>query len=139
MEIEKFIRFSLYFLHIITVLFSAVKGRDKESAAAIAAALESLLLTEGLAVGALILRGIAFMGAHQNAVQRAVVLAVAVVCTLLNGAFDTLVCIVIHNSFLLLLDSALVWLSKHKRNIAKFPFSLHFLRRHGMIVMINML
>ena len=48
------------------------------------------------------------MGADENAVQRAVVFAVAVVGTLLNGAFDALICLAVHNCFLLFVDSKLV-------------------------------
>ena len=59
------------------------------------------LLTEGLAVGALVHGGICLMGAHQDLVQRAVVLGVAVVGTRLDGAGDTLVCFAVHRSFLL--------------------------------------
>ena len=70
----------------------------KENAAAAAAAFDFLLPAEGLAVSALILSRIHFMGAHQNAVQGAIVLAVAVVCTLLNGAFDALICMTVHIS-----------------------------------------
>lgn len=44
------------------------------------------------------------MGAHHNPVQRAVVLRIAVVSTGLNGAFDALICIVIHGSFLLFIE-----------------------------------
>ena len=62
----------------------------------------SLLLAEGLAVGALIHSRIAFMGADQNSVQRAVVLSIAVISAGLNGTLDALVCIVIHSFFLLL-------------------------------------
>ena len=58
-------------------------------------------LAEALAVGTLVLSGVCFVGTHKNAVQRAVVLAVAVVCAGLNGAFNTLVCIVVHDHFLL--------------------------------------
>ena len=43
------------------------------------------------------------MCAHQNAVQRAVVFGIAVVSALLNGAFNALVCLVIHVAFLLLI------------------------------------
>ena len=133
METEKNFSFSLYFLHIITVLRFPVKGENKENAAAIAAAFGSLLFAEGLTVGALILSRIAFMSAHQNAVQRAVVLGIAVICAGLNGAFDALVCIAVHNSFLLLLDSALVWLRVRKRNMAKLSFSLLFYQPHVMM------
>ena len=62
------------------------------------------LLAEGFAVGALVHGGIGLVGAHQDAVQRAVVLVLAVVCTLLDGAFDALVGMtVLHGFFLLLL------------------------------------
>ena len=56
-----------------------------------------LLLSEGLAVGTLVLGGIRLVGSHQDAVQRAVVLAVAVVSTGLDGAFDTLVGMAVHS------------------------------------------
>ena len=55
-----------------------------------------LLLSEGHTVGALIHRGAGLMSAHQNLVQRAVVLVLAVVGTVLDGTFDTLVCVVVH-------------------------------------------
>ena len=53
-----------------------------------------LLLTEGHTVGALVLLGIAFVGAHQDPLQGAVVAGVGVVGTLGNGALDTLVDVV---------------------------------------------
>ena len=58
--------------------------------------LKFLLLAEGLAVGTLVHGGIHFMGAHQDAVQRAVVLGIAVIGALLDGAFDALVGMVVH-------------------------------------------
>ena len=67
-----------------------------------------LLLAEGLAVGALILGRIGLMGTHQDPVQRAVVLAVAVVGAGLDGAFDTLVCMAVHKCYLLLIGTGLV-------------------------------
>ena len=60
-----------------------------------------LALAEGLAVGALVLSGVGLMGAHQDAVQGAVVLAVAMVCAGLDGAFDALVGMAVHIHFLL--------------------------------------
>ena len=48
------------------------------------------------------------MGADQDAVQRTVVLAVTVISALLNGAFDALVGLVVHNGLLLFMDSKLV-------------------------------
>lgn len=55
-----------------------------------------LFLAEGLAIGALILGRVRFVGTHQDPVQGAVVFAVAVVSTLLDGAFNTLVGMTIH-------------------------------------------
>ena len=61
----------------------------------------ALLLAEGLAVGALVHGGVGLVGAHQDLVQRAVVLTLAVMGTLMDGTLDGLVCIAIHNRFLL--------------------------------------
>ena len=60
-----------------------------------------LLLPEGLAVGALVLGGIGLVGAHQNPVQRAVVLGIAVIGTGFDGTFDALVGMAVHSDFLL--------------------------------------
>ena len=135
-KLKKSSVFLFNFLDIITVLHSFVKGLNGKNAAAIAAAFMPLSLAEGLAVGALVLSGVCLVGAHQNTVQRAVVLAVAVVCTLLNGAFDALVCIAVHISFLLLLNSGLLWLPAPERNMEKLPFSLLFLRSLDMKIKI---
>ena len=67
-----------------------------------------LLLTEGLAVGALVHGGIGLVGAHQDADQRAVVLGVAVISAGLDGTLNTLVCVAVHIHFLLLLDYGLI-------------------------------
>jgi hypothetical protein len=56
-----------------------------------------LLLAEGHAVGALVNGGIHLMGTHQDLVQGTVILMAAMVGTLLNGTFDALVCVAIHN------------------------------------------
>ena len=56
----------------------------------------SLLLAEGHAVGALVLGGVALMGAHHDAVQGAVVLLFTMVCALVYGAFDGLVGMTVH-------------------------------------------
>ncbi len=48
------------------------------------------------------------MGADQDAIQGTVVFRIAVISTLLNGAFDALVCLVIHVLFLLLIG---FWIS----------------------------
>ena len=55
-----------------------------------------LLLPEGLAVGAGIHSGIHLVGADQDPVQRTVVLMLTVMGTLLDGTFDTLVCMTAH-------------------------------------------
>ena len=57
-----------------------------------------LLLAEGLAVGALVLGGIHLVGTHQDPVQRTVVLILAVISALLDGAFDALVGMAIHKN-----------------------------------------
>lgn len=56
-----------------------------------------LLLAEGFAVGALVNSGVGLVGAYQDLIQGAVVFALAVVCALMDGALNTLVCIAIHN------------------------------------------
>ena len=71
--------------------------KQKINAAAFAAALSSAL-TERLTVGTLILSGVCLVRTHQNPVQRAIVLIITVVSTGLNGAFDALICIVVHHS-----------------------------------------
>ena len=77
-----------------------------------------LLLVEGHAVGALVLGGIAFMGAYQNGIQRAVVLGSAVVGALTYGTLDALVGVTAHRKYLLksfgkVLDlSEVVWPGK---------------------------
>ncbi len=58
---------------------------------------KGLLSAEGLAVGTLIHGGVALMSTNQNTLQSAVVAVSAVVCALMNGAFDALVSIGIHN------------------------------------------
>jgi len=62
---------------------------------------KDLLFAEGHAVSALVHGGITLVGANQNAVQSAVVGVLAVVSTLMHGAFDALVCFAIHSEFLL--------------------------------------
>ena len=87
-----------------------------------------LFLPEGLAVGALIHGRICLVGTHQDLVQGAIVLVVAVVGTGLDGAFDALVCIAVHVLFLLLIWYAISMTPKRQRNhgnnclfIAFFP------------------
>ena len=55
-----------------------------------------LLLAEGLAVGALIGGGVHFVGANQDFIQGTVVLVAAMMGALLDGTFDTLVCMTVH-------------------------------------------
>jgi len=78
------------------MLFPFPSRENTTNAAAKRCRIWFLALTEGLAVGALILGGIGLVGTHQDSIQGAVILAVAVVSAGLNGAFDALVCIVIH-------------------------------------------
>ena len=61
-------------------------------------------LTEGLTVSALIHSRIGLVGTHQDPVQGAIVLVIAVVSALLDGAFDALVCVVVHCVVLLFID-----------------------------------
>ena len=87
---------------------------------------KGLLLAEGLAVGALIHGGIQLVGAHQNPIQGAVIFGIAVIGTLLDGAFDALVCLAAHGVFLLLFgftDS----MPRGKEEIRKnFSFSCNY-------------
>ena len=57
----------------------------------------SLLLTERLAVGTLIHCGVCLVSTHQDALQGTEVCILAVVCALLNGAFNALVCMAVHS------------------------------------------
>ena len=78
-----------------------------------------LLLTEGLAVGALVHGRIGFVSAHQNAVQRAEVLVLAVVCALLDGALDALVGMIVHTKYLLLSKLGVSMRRKEGDNLGK--------------------
>lgn len=53
--------------------------------------------TERLTVGALIHSGICLVGTHQDLIQGAVVLILAVISAGFDGAFNTLVCMTIHS------------------------------------------
>jgi len=68
----------------------------------------ALLLTERLAVSALVHSGVCLVGAHQDAVQRAEILGVAVVCAGLNGTFDTLIGLAVHFVPLLIFEFAII-------------------------------
>ena len=82
-----------------------------------------LLLAEGLAVSALVLSGICFVRTHQNTVQRAVVLAIAMVCAGLNGAFDALIGIIVHVFFLLFVGFvASMTRANENESWKRFPF-----------------
>ena len=65
------------------------------------AAAPTLLLSEGLAVSALVHCGVAFVGANHNAIQGTIVRIITVVGALAHSAFDTLVCMAAHSRFLL--------------------------------------
>ena len=62
-----------------------------------------LFLAEGFAVGTLVHGGICLMGANQNTLQGTVICILAVMGALLNGTFNTLVCVTVHVRFLLCL------------------------------------
>lgn len=94
--IQKIIFNTFYPYHI-----SFSSARQEKSAAAFAAA-EKSLLTERLAVSALIHSRICLVGAYQNAVQGAEVLGIAVVSAGLDGALDALIGIGIHYRSLLI-------------------------------------
>ena len=80
------------------LLFKSCEQKDRGSG--LPSRSVCLLLPEGLAVGTLICSGVHFVGTNQNVLQGAVVLILAVMGTLLNGTFDTLIG-AIHWSFLL--------------------------------------
>ena len=94
---------------------------------------EFLFCPEGLAVGALILGGVAFMGTHQNPVQGAVVLGIAVVSAGLDGAFNALVGMTVHRKSSFLFDTALVW-TKPGNPFRKNLLILHFTTVCGIVV-----
>ena len=60
-----------------------------------------LLLAEGLAIGALVHSGVLLMGTNLDAIQRAIVLGIAVVGACLDSAGDALICFAVHSLFLL--------------------------------------
>ena len=105
---KRFLNFRIF---AISYRFPGLSSR-KIAAADAAANLAVLLLPERLAIGALILGGVGFVGAHQNPVQGAVILAVAVIGTLRYGAFNTLVGMIVHGYCLLCLDFSA---SMHRR------------------------
>ena len=57
------------------------------------------LLTEGLAVSALICGGIGLVSTHQDPLQGAVVCVLAVMLALLDSALNALVCMAIHRLY----------------------------------------
>lgn len=115
------------------ILFSSKFVKEKKRGGMKAAAFFSLFV-EGFAVGALIHSGVQLVGAHQNAVQRAVVLALAVMCALLNGTLDALICLVCHGMLLLFLDFALSMAQKSQRKQRK---NYHFLKFFVLRAMIK--
>ena len=84
-------------------------------------------LAEGLAVGALIHGGVDLVGAHQNPVQRAIVLAFTVMGALAHGAFNALVGMAIHSFFLLLIGFGLS-MARMKKRIQEKLSNLAFYR-----------
>ena len=61
----------------------------------------SLLFAEGHAVSALVNSGTHFVGTHQDLIQRAEILVLTMVGTLLDGALDALVGMTVHTKSLL--------------------------------------
>ena len=88
--------------HFSFLSYLVWNSSSRKKARQLALPLGCLLLTEGLAVGALVHSGIGFVSAYQNPIQRAEVLALAVMCALLYGAFNALVGMVVHTKYLLL-------------------------------------
>ena len=76
--------------------FTILPGFRQEKFAAALAAAKMSLRAEGLAVGALIHGGIRLVGAHQDAIQGAVILVLAVVGALLDSALNALVGMAVH-------------------------------------------
>ena len=68
-----------------------------------------LLLAEGLAVRTLVSGRVSLMGAHQDSIQRAEILALAMIGALLNNTLNTLVCFTSHSCDLLFKISTIVW------------------------------
>ena len=68
-----------------------LKTTDLPYVMAAGGAAAALLLPEGQAVGALILGGVALVGAHHDPIQGAVVGVLGVVGALLDGTLDALV------------------------------------------------
>ena len=68
------------------------------------------------------------MGAHQDAVQGAVVLGIAVVSAGLDGAFNALVGMTVHRKSSFLFDTALVWTNPGN------PFRKNLLILHFAVV-----
>ena len=69
------------------------------------------------------------MSAHLNPLQRAVVLILAVVCALGNGALDALVSVTVHSQFLLLFEFEISMAKRKKIIQAKFSYIFLFLQR----------
>ena len=91
-ESSTFVSFSL---HIITLFLFCVKRKEKWRQ--LLPPPVYLSLAEGLAVGALVHGRIGLVGTHQDLIQRAVVLILAMICAGLDGAFNTLVCMAVHS------------------------------------------
>ena len=77
-------------------IFSRESSEKRKGTAGFPFKCGSLLSAEGHAVGALLHGRIAFVGAHQNLVQGAVVLALAVMGALTDGALHTFVGMTVH-------------------------------------------
>ena len=104
-SLEKYVFFSEIDMTILQPGGQFVKSKrgSKSCRAALAVPTAFLLLSEGLAVGALAFGGVHLVGAHQDLIQRAEVFVAAMVGALSDGALDTLVGMTIHIKDLLLI------------------------------------
>ena len=85
-------------MYFLSLWYHESPYRQEENTAAAAAVLTQLLLTEGLAVGALVSSGIHLMRTNKNPLQGAEVGILAMVGALLNGTLNALVCMAIHRN-----------------------------------------
>lgn len=73
------------------------------------------------------------MGANQNVIQRAIVLVLAMMGALLNSTLNALVDIVVHDHFLLLLSSQLLWTPEIKISHGNHFQMLLLVKNHVMM------
>lgn len=61
-----------------------------------------LFLSEGQAVSALVNSRVCFVRTYHDALQRTIICLITVMCALLDSTFNALVCVAVHDPFLLL-------------------------------------